>query len=74
MSLPCGVGHAEILFGLQIIGQFRGDARALDAAAAAEREFARGRALRVPPPDLYRQREPAPKLRSIATDLPVYPA
>jgi Asp-tRNA(Asn)/Glu-tRNA(Gln) amidotransferase A subunit family amidase len=73
LSLPCGVDHAGMPFGLQIIGPFRGDARVLDVAQALETVFACDPALRRPLPDLDRLCKPAPELRSIVTDPPVYP-
>jgi Asp-tRNA(Asn)/Glu-tRNA(Gln) amidotransferase A subunit family amidase len=72
LSLPCGVDHAGMPFGLQIVGPFRGDARVLDIAQALETVFAGDPALGRPLPDLERLREPVPALRSIVTDPPVY--
>jgi len=72
LSLPCGVDHAGMPFGLQIVGPFRGDARTLDVAQALEAAFAHDPAMRRPLPDLERLRDPVPELRSIVTDPPVY--
>jgi Asp-tRNA(Asn)/Glu-tRNA(Gln) amidotransferase A subunit family amidase len=72
LSLPCGVDHAGMPFGLQIVGPFRGDARLLDIAQALEAAFAGDPSLCRALPDLERLREPVPALRSIVTDPPVY--
>ena len=40
ISLPCGVDHKGMPFGLQVIGRFRGDGEVLDAAQAMEQAFA----------------------------------
>lgn len=72
LSLPCGVDHAGMPFGLQIVGPFRGDARVLDVAEALEASFSHDPAMRRPLPDLDRLREPVPELRSIVTAAPVY--
>jgi Asp-tRNA(Asn)/Glu-tRNA(Gln) amidotransferase A subunit family amidase len=72
LSLPCGVDHAGMPFGLQIVGPFRGDARTLDVAQALEAAFAHDPSMRRALPDLERLREPVPELRSIVTTPPVY--
>ena len=36
ISLPCGVDHAGMPFGLQVTGRFRGDGLLLNCAAALE--------------------------------------
>ena len=40
ISLPCGVDHKGMPFGLQVTGRFRGDRELLDAAEAMEQAFA----------------------------------
>jgi amidase len=74
LSLPCGVDHAGMPFGLQMIGPMRGDTRLLDIAQTLEAAFARDPALARPVPDLQRLRENARNgreaLRSIVTDPP----
>ncbi|MDE1144427.1 amidase [Paraburkholderia tropica] len=74
MSLPCGIDHAGMPFGLQLIGPMRGDARLLDAAQALEGAFAREPALARPVPDLAALRgtphQARAALRSIVTDPP----
>ena len=54
ISLPCGVDHKGMPFGLQVTGRFRGDARLLDAAHAMEQAFAAIPALQRPRPDISR--------------------
>ena len=70
ISLPCGVDHAGMPFGLQVVGRFRGDRELLGAAHAMERAFAAIPALRRPQPDLDTLSTPAPELRSIVTHPP----
>jgi Asp-tRNA(Asn)/Glu-tRNA(Gln) amidotransferase A subunit family amidase len=69
LSLPCGVDHAGMPFGLQMIGPMRGDARLLDIAQTLESAFARDPALARPVPDLQRL-SANDALRSIITDPP----
>jgi amidase len=69
LSLPCGVDHAGMPFGLQMIGPIRGDARLLDIAQTLEAAFARDPALARPVPDLQRL-SASDALRSIITDPP----
>jgi Asp-tRNA(Asn)/Glu-tRNA(Gln) amidotransferase A subunit family amidase len=57
MSLPCGVDHMGMPFGLQMIGPMRGEARLLDVAQALEAAFARDGALARPVPDLQKLRD-----------------
>ncbi|BEU26894.1 amidase family protein [Paraburkholderia sp. 22B1P] len=57
LSLPCGVDHAGMPFGLQMIGAMRGEARLLDMAQALEAAFARDEALARPVPDLQKLRD-----------------
>ena len=72
ISLPCGVDHAGMPFGLQIVGGFRSDHQVLGAAHAMERAFSSNAALRRPRPDLHAlvQSRPQPPLRSIVTAAP----
>lgn len=71
LSLPCGVDHAGMPFGLQVVGRFRGDRAVLGAAHAMERAFAAIPGLRRPIPDLRTLSTPAPALKSIVTHPPV---
>jgi Asp-tRNA(Asn)/Glu-tRNA(Gln) amidotransferase A subunit family amidase len=71
ISLPCGVDHAGMPFGLQIVGPFRGDNKTLAVARALEGAFAASRMLCRPRPDLARLVHPSPMLRSIVTAPPV---
>ena len=57
MSLPCGVDHMGMPFGLQMIGPMRGEARLLDVAQALETAFAQDEALARPLPDLQKLRD-----------------
>ena len=70
ISIPAGVDHRAMPFGLQVIGPARGDAAVLSAAHAMEQAFARIPALRRPRPDLDRLAKPTPELRSIVTHPP----
>lgn len=70
LSLPCGVDHAGMPFGLQVIGRFRGDRAVLSAAHAMERAFAAIPELRRPIPDLQKLFTAAPALKSIVTHPP----
>ena len=71
LSLPCGVDHAGMPFGLQIVGRFRADRQMLGVAHAMERAFAGTEALRRPRPDARRLREAQPALDSIVTAPPI---
>ncbi|MDP9899021.1 amidase [Variovorax ginsengisoli] len=70
LSLPCGVDHQGMPFGLQIVGGFRADHHVLGAAQAMERAFAALPELRRPRPDLSALRPAEPALRSIVTAPP----
>ncbi|MBI0329479.1 amidase [Burkholderia plantarii] len=75
LSLPCGVDHMGMPFGLQVIGPMRGEAGLLDAAQALETAFARDAALARPVPDLrkllaLRESMPA-RLHAIVTNPPL---
>ncbi|SMP76793.1 amidase [Noviherbaspirillum suwonense] len=70
LTMPCGVDHKGMPFGLQVVGSFRGDARLLACAGALERAFAAQPALARPLPDLERLRTSRVDLTSIAVDAP----
>ena len=72
ISLPCGVDHRGMPFGLQVIGRYRDDAGLLGVARAMEAAFAGIRETQRPRPDLSRLAEPRPELRSIVTHPPVF--
>lgn len=71
ISLPCGVDHAGMPFGLQVVGRFRADHHTLGVAHAMEQAFAGSEALRRPLPRLDQLREAVPGLKSIVTAPPV---
>ena len=71
IALPCGVDHAGMPFGLQVVGRFRGDRGLLGAAQAMESAFARIADLRRPIPDLRKLSSPATALKSIVTHAPL---
>ncbi|UYG01789.1 amidase family protein [Halomonas sp. LR3S48] len=70
LSMPCGIDHAGMPFGIQVIGKFRGDAQLLQAAQAIELGFESIPTTRRPKPDLARLSEPTPELKSIVTAPP----
>jgi Asp-tRNA(Asn)/Glu-tRNA(Gln) amidotransferase A subunit family amidase len=70
ISIPCGVDHKGMPFGLQVVGRFRGDRALLATAHAMEQAFERVPALRRPLPDLGRLTQPTPALKSIVTHPP----
>lgn len=70
LSLPCGLDHAGMPFGLQIIGHFRADQQVLGAAASLEQAFAGSKELQRPRPALERLRSVEPALTSIITAPP----
>lgn len=70
ISLPCGVDHAGMPFGLQIVGGFRADHQVLGAAHAMEKAFAGDAQLRRPRPDLAALRPAEPALTSIVKTPP----
>ncbi len=74
LSLPCGVDHLSMLFGLQMIGKFRGDLELLDAARAFETLFAASGETRRPLPDIARLRASQVDLKAIVTHPPVLDA
>ncbi|WP_280151956.1 amidase family protein [Piscinibacter sp. XHJ-5] len=71
LSLPCGVDHAGMPFGLQIVGRFREDHRLLGVAAALEHAFAGSDTLRRPLPVLEALRPVEPALTSLVSAPPL---
>ncbi|MFC0401926.1 amidase [Paraburkholderia rhizosphaerae] len=67
ISLPCGVDHAGMPFGMQVVGAHRADARLLDISQSLEAHWQRDAALRRPRPDLAKLAHPVPELKSIVT-------
>ncbi len=72
ITLPCGLDHVGMPFGLQVVGGFRTDHRVLGAARAMEAAFAAHAPLRRPRPDLTLLRPAEPALRSIVKTPPVF--
>jgi amidase len=72
LSLPCGVDHAGMPFGLQIVGPFHDDMKTLAVAQALEFAFAASPTLRRPRPDLSRLTQRNPLLKSIVTAPPIF--
>ena len=70
LSLPCGLDHAGMPFGLQIVGGFRADHQVLGAAHAMEMAFAASPELSRPRPNLSALRKADPDLRSIVKSAP----
>ncbi|MDW3682672.1 amidase family protein [Cupriavidus sp. CV2] len=70
ISLPCGLDHAGMPFGLQVVGRFRADHHTLGVAHAMEQAFAGSEALRRPLPRLDQLRAAQPGLKSIVTAPP----
>ena len=70
VSLPCGLDHKKMPFGLQVIGRFRGDGEVLGAAHAMETAFKSIPGLARPMPNIARLRKPTPALKSIVTHPP----
>jgi len=70
LSLPCGLDHAGMPFGLQLVGHFRADHQVLGMAAAMEQAFAGSDELRRPRPALDRLRAVEPALTSIVKTPP----
>jgi Asp-tRNA(Asn)/Glu-tRNA(Gln) amidotransferase A subunit family amidase len=71
LSLPCGVDHAGMPFGVQLIGRARADAALLDIAEGLETAFKEDQALRRPVPNLDALREPVAQLKSIVSSPPI---
>lgn len=70
ISIPCGVDHKGMPFGLQVVGPFRGDHEVLDSSHAMEQAFAAIPALRRPVPDVGKLTKPTPELVSIVKHPP----
>ena len=70
VSLPCGLDHKKMPFGLQVIGRFRGDGEVLGAAHAMEQAFKTNPTLARPLPNVAKLRKPTPALKSIVTHPP----
>lgn len=73
VSLPCGLDHAGMPFGLQVVGRFRADRELLGAVHAMEQAFAANADLRRPRPDLGKLQAAVPGLKSIVTAPPLAP-
>lgn len=71
VSMPCGVDHKGMPFGLQVIGPFRGDGELLGAAHAMEQAFETMPALKRSRPNIEALRRPVPELKSIVTHPPL---
>ena len=71
ISLPCGVDQNGMPFGLQVVGQFRGDVELLNASQSLEEAFSRNTLLSRPRPDLKRLSTPRADLRSIVSAPPI---
>jgi Asp-tRNA(Asn)/Glu-tRNA(Gln) amidotransferase A subunit family amidase len=70
ISLPFGVDHAGMPFGVQVVGRFRGDRGLLDMAQAIEGAVAHDPILKRARPDLSRLPNRMEALRTIVTDAP----
>jgi amidase len=70
ISIPCGVDHKNMPFGLQVVGPFRADRALLGAAHALEQAFTHIPAAQRPVPDLRKLAAPTPALKSIVTHPP----
>jgi amidase len=70
LSLPCGLDHKKMPFGLQVIGRFRGDGEVLGAAHAMEQAFNAIPELKRPLPNLRKLEKPTAALKSIVTHPP----
>jgi amidase len=70
LSLPCGLDHACMPFGLQLVGAFRGDRRLLDIAQSLEEAFKTDATMERPRPDLAKLSQAVPALKSIVTHPP----
>ncbi len=73
ISLPCGLDHAGMPFGLQVTGRFRGDLDLFDAAEAMEEAFARLPGLGRPRPQIDRLTAASVDLKSLVTHPPKRP-
>lgn len=74
LSMPCGLDHQGMPFGLQVVGGFRRDAYLIACASALERAFAADPALNRPRPDMQKLKLARTDLKSIVTDPPRYEA
>lgn len=72
ISIPCGLDHAAMPFGLQVVGAFRADHQVLGVSHALEQAFSEQAALRRPLPNLASLPVAEPALTSIVTAPPVY--
>ncbi len=70
LSLPCGLDHQQMPFGLQVIGRFRGDRRLLAVAQALETAFIGNPVLQRPRPSAATLTMSNPSLTSIVTAPP----
>ncbi|PTB20398.1 amidase [Trinickia symbiotica] len=70
LSLPCGLDHAGMPFGLQVIGRFRGDFELLSAARALEAVCDASPLTRRPKPDIARLLRSDVDLRTLVTHPP----
>jgi Asp-tRNA(Asn)/Glu-tRNA(Gln) amidotransferase A subunit family amidase len=70
ISLPCGLDHMRMPFGLQVTGAFRADRHLLGCAAALESLFNSTEELRRPRPNLQQLRRSKVDLKSIVTHPP----
>jgi Asp-tRNA(Asn)/Glu-tRNA(Gln) amidotransferase A subunit family amidase len=70
ITLPCGTDAQGMPFGLQVVGQFRGDAELLSAALALERVCASHPELRRPRPNVNALRPAEPALLSLVSSPP----
>jgi Asp-tRNA(Asn)/Glu-tRNA(Gln) amidotransferase A subunit family amidase len=70
ISIPCGVDHRNMPFGLQVVGPFRQDGALLGAAHALEQAFGNIPSAQRPVPDLGKLSTPTPALKSIVTHPP----
>lgn len=73
LSLPCGVDHKGMPFGLQVVGAFRADAHLLACGEQIERATASNPELQRPRPDIGRLMESRVDLKSIVTAPPLAP-
>lgn len=73
MSLPCGLDHAGMPFGLQMIGAMRGEANLLDIAQTLETAFAGDTALARPLPDLQKLRDASADVKAALRGIITHP-
>ncbi|RMQ50843.1 Amidase protein [Pseudomonas cichorii] len=72
VSIPCGLDHKGMPFGLQVIGGFRSDAALMACAHALEQATASDPRLARPRPDLQRLMNSAVDLTHIVTHPPIH--